>query len=137
MVLVMSQEDERIRTPIKVFQKIVLPWVIQPGLAPPIKIRNPPQTKSIAATGGIKPTRTKSIMFLNSRNRSQRVHSAGLADVPQGTSGHQLTAKTELLNTTNSRRERIITTGIFFIFDRLSAATSARLLLPPRSGALP
>ena len=92
MVLVMSQEDERISTPMKVFQKIVLPWVIQPGLAPPIKIRNPPQTKSIAATGGISPIRTKSIMFLKSLKRSQRVHSAGLADVPHGTNGHQLTA---------------------------------------------
>ena len=55
IVLVMSQEEEIISTPMKVFQKIVRPWVIQPGLAPPIRIRNPPQTKSIAATGGISP----------------------------------------------------------------------------------
>src|SRR3989338_6000376 len=118
MVLVMSKEDERIRTPMKVFQKMVLPCVIQPGLAPPIRIRKPPQTKSIAATGGIRPIRTKSIMFLKSLNRSQRVHSAGLTDVPHGTKGHQLTAETELLKATNKRSERIIITGSFFIFDR-------------------
>ena len=126
IVLVISQEDERISTPMKVFQKMVRPCVIQPGLAPPIKIRNPPQTKSIAATGGISPIRTKSIIFLKSLKRSQRVHSVGLADVPHGTNGHQVTAETELVKATNSRSERIITTGIFFIFDRLSAATSVR-----------
>ena len=51
----LPQEEEIIPTPMKVFQKMVLPCDIQPGLAPPIKIRNPPQTKSIAATGGINP----------------------------------------------------------------------------------
>ena len=118
IVFVMSQEDERISTPMNVFQKIVLPWVIQPGFAPPIRMRKPPQTKSIAATGGIRPIKTKSIMFLKSLNRSQRVHSAGLTDVPHGTKGHQLTAETELLKATNKRSERIIITGIFFISGR-------------------
>lgn len=73
IVLVISHEAEIITTPMNVFQNIVLPRDIQPGFAPPIKIKNPPQTKSIAAIGGIKPTRTKSIIFLNSLNRSQRL----------------------------------------------------------------
>ena len=70
IVFVISQDAEIIATPMAVFQKILLPLEIKPGLAPPIKIKNPPQTKSIAAAGGIKPIKTKSIIFLRSLKRS-------------------------------------------------------------------
>ena len=67
---VISQDAKIIATPTAVFQKIPLPLEINPGFAPPIKIKNPPQTKSIAAAGGIKPIKTKSIIFLRSLSKS-------------------------------------------------------------------
>lgn len=92
IVLVISQEAEIIAIPMTVLKKIVLPLVIQSGFAPPIKIKNPPQTNKIVAMGGIRPTKTKSIMFLESLNKSHRLQGAGFTDVPHGTRGHQLTA---------------------------------------------
>src|SRR3990167_3087815 len=92
IVLVISQEDEIMATPMAVFQKMLLPCEIRPGLAPPIKIKNPPQTKSIAAAGGIRPIKTKSIIFFKSLNKSHLLQGSGLTEVPHGTRGHQETA---------------------------------------------
>ena len=109
IVLVISQEEEIITTPMKAFQKMVLPWPIWPGLPALESIRNPPQTNKMAATGGIRPINTKSIIFLSNLKRSHFVHSAGLAEVPQGTMGHQEGAAKETSGkTSNSSTEKII-----------------------------
>ena len=114
---VISHDAKIIATPMAVFQKIVLPCVIQPGLAPPIKIKNPPQTKSIAATGGIKPIKTKSIMFLRRRNKSHWLHGVGLTEVPHGTNGHQLTACAKTGKKIKTSTVRIIIFLPVFTFD--------------------
>src|SRR3989338_4180644 len=104
-------------TPIAVFQKIFLPCEIKPGLAPPIKIKNPPQTKSIAATGGINPTKTKSIMFFKSLSRSHLLHGVGLIEVPQGTKGHQETACAKTGNKIKTSTVRTIIFLPVFMFN--------------------
>ena len=107
-----------------VFQKILLPWVIQPGLAPTIKIKNPPQTKRIPAAGGIRPIKTKSIMFLKSLKRSHWLQGAGLTEVPHGTNGHQETAKAVWLRDTNKTRDKIPMSIFFLILDCFYYAAS-------------
>ena len=92
IVFVIIHEAEIIATPTAVFQKILFPLEIRPGLAPPIRIKKPPQTKSIAAAGGINPIKVKSIIFLRSFKRSHRLQGVGLTEVPHGTSGHHETA---------------------------------------------
>ena len=86
IVLVISQAESIIIRPKKVLLNISFPFVTRPGLAPPINMRNPAQTNNRTATGGIKPPMTKSIIFLRSWKRSQRVQGA-VVEVPQGTIG--------------------------------------------------